>query len=310
MPRTTASEYIQPNSSPYISHCCGGWKASQRLWNLHLRNQPSLPSTPFHREGAFRPFLLPTHISKQTNVLLPILLSRRAPTSVVPNICHLCDQRPPQTRRTQNDRCANYQWTGAFGTELHGSNCVSGRKVILSCSRDLERGASQFGTELHGDYVSGREVFPSYSRGVWGGASTTRDGASWQIRERIKDIPLLLEGVSRGCANYQRTRAFATELHGSKYVSGAKVFLSCSRGLVGGPSLFGTELHDSNCVSGIKVFHSCLRGAPGWAFKTNPRTQKKGLPANWDLRDGAAWQLLPEPNRGILLLLQGGGLSQ
>lgn len=109
MPRTTASEYIQPNSSPYISHCCGGWKASQRLWNLHLRNQPSLPSTPFHREGAFRPFLLPTHISKQTNVLLPILLSRRAPTSVVPNICHLCDQRPPQTRRTQNDRCANYQ---------------------------------------------------------------------------------------------------------------------------------------------------------------------------------------------------------
>lgn len=68
IPRTTASEYIQPNSSPYISHCCGGWKASQRLWNLHLRNQPSLPSTPFHREGAFRPFLLPTHISKQTNV--------------------------------------------------------------------------------------------------------------------------------------------------------------------------------------------------------------------------------------------------
>lgn len=145
------------------------------------------------------------------------------------------------------------------------------------------------------------------------GGFTIWDGAAWRLCERKRGVPLLLEGGSRGGFHNSRRSFMATteriediplllggsrgdvqitsELgpsHGSKYVSGAKVFLSCSRGLVGGPSLFGTELHDSNCVSGIKVFHSCLRGARGWAFTTNPRTQKKGLPANWDLRDGAA----------------------
>lgn len=122
-----------------------------------------------------------------------------------PKICNLSYQRLPQTQRAQNDRCANYQRTRTFGTELHGSRHPSGIKVFPSCSR--------------------------------GGS---RDRAVWQqVPESNRGIPLQLQGGNSiitqrlqndGCANYQRTGAFDTELHGSNCWSGILVFPSCSRG--------------------------------------------------------------------------------
>lgn len=122
-----------------------------------------------------------------------------------PNICNLSYQRLPQTQRAQNDRCANYQRTRTFGTELHGSRHPSGIKVFPSCSR--------------------------------GGS---RDRAAWQqVPESNRGIPLQLQGGTSiitqrlqndGCENYQRTGAFDTELHGSNCWSGILVFPSCSRG--------------------------------------------------------------------------------
>lgn len=70
-----------PRASATGAGCGKPSPFSRCSYKPHLRNQPSLPPTPtpLHRQGSFRPFLLPIYISKPTYYYRYYYLGRRQP---------------------------------------------------------------------------------------------------------------------------------------------------------------------------------------------------------------------------------------
>lgn len=82
-PTQPTTEYISNSSRASATGAgCGKPSPFSRCsYKPHLRNQPSLPPTPtpLHRQGSFRPFLLPIYISKPTYYYRYYYLGRRQP---------------------------------------------------------------------------------------------------------------------------------------------------------------------------------------------------------------------------------------